>query len=158
MYEEVRTEMQTVKVQDTLGLNQILGEDGGQAWHQTRPRCSGSGSDLEIAGPSIDELPRFRELLQRDHQGLCGQGIPDATTNEAQRQEVHVEQRGGRVIPENKEKVVQGTGARDANGKRDVRAGHGCVGSSNLWHSLSRTGMEREDSLETDSVREISLE
>ena len=28
-----------------------------------------------------------------------------------------MEQRGGRVIPENKERVVGGTGARDANGK-----------------------------------------
>ena len=148
--------VQTVKVRDTQGLNQILGEDGGQAWHQTRPRCSRSGSDLEIAkdGTSIDELPGFRELLQGVHQGLRGQGIPDATTNEAQKQEVHVEQRGGRVIPENKEGVVRGTGARDANGKKDVRAGHGCVGSRDFWHSPSRTGMEREDSLETNSVRE----
>ena len=156
MHEEVRTKVQTVKVQDTQGLDQILGKDGGQAWHQTRPRCSRSGSDLEIAkdGTSIDELPGFCELLQRVHQGLRGQSIPDATTNEAQRQEVHVEQRGGRVIPENKERVVRGTGARDANGKRDVRDGHGCVGSRDFWHSPSRTGMEREDSLESNSVRE----
>ena len=111
---------------------------------------------MEIAkdGTSIDELPGFRELLQGVHQGLRGQAIPDATTNEAQRQEVHVEQRGGRVIPENKERVVRGTGARDANGKRDVRAGHGCIGSRDFWHSPSRTGMEREDSLEINSVRE----
>ena len=96
MQEEVRTKMQTVKVRDTQGFNQILGKDGAQAWYQTRPRCSGSGSDLEIAkdGTSIDELPGFRELLQGVHQGLRGQGIPDATTNEAQRQEVHEEQRG----------------------------------------------------------------
>ena len=62
MYKEVRTKVQTVKVRDTQGLNQILGEDGGQAWHQTTTRCSGSGSDLEIAkdGTSIDELPGFR--------------------------------------------------------------------------------------------------
>ena len=158
MNEKVRTKVQTVKVRDTQGLNQILREDGGQAWHQTRPRCRGSGSDLEIAkdGTSIDELPGFRELLQGVDQGLRGQGIPDATTNEAQRQEVHVEQRGGRVISENKERIVRGTGAKDANRKRkrDVHAGHGCVGSSDFWHSPSRTGMEREDSLETDSVRE----
>ena len=143
-------------MRDTQGLNQIIGEDGGQAWHQTRPRCSGSGSDLEIAkdGTSIYELPGFRELLQEVHQGLRGHGIPDATTNETQRQEVHVEQRSGRVIPENKVRVVRGTGARDANGKRDVRAGHGCVGSRDFWHSPSRKGMEREDSLETNSVRE----
>ena len=130
-------------------------EDGGQAWHQTRPRCSRSGSDLEIAkdGTSTDELPGFRELLQGVHQGLRGQGIPDATTNEAQRQEVHVEQRGGRVIPEKKERVVRSTSARDANGKRDVRAGHECVGSRDFWHPPSRTGIEREDSLETNSVR-----
>ena len=54
-----------------------------------------------------------------------------------------MEQRGGRVIPENKERVVRGTGARDANGKRNVRGGHGCVGSRDFWHSPSRTGMER---------------
>ena len=68
---------------------------------------------MEIAkdGTSIDELSGFRELLQGVHQGLRGQGTPDETTNEVQRQEVHVEQRGGRVIPENKERVVRGTGA-----------------------------------------------
>ena len=148
--------MHDTQVRDPQGLNQILGEDGGQAWHQTRPRCSRSGSDLEIAKDEtlIDELPVFRELLQGVLLGLRGQGIPDATTNEAQRQEVHVEQRGRRVIPENKERDVRGTGARDANGKRDVRAGHGCVGSRDFWHSPSRTRMEREDSLETNSVRE----
>ena len=137
MHEEVRTKVQTVKRRDTQGLNQILGKDGGQTWHQTRPRCSRSGSDLEIAkdGTSIDELPGFCELLQGVHQGLRGQGIRDATTNEAQRQEVHVKQRSGRVIPEIKERVVRGTGARDANGKRYVRAGHGCVGSCDFWHS-----------------------
>ena len=104
MHEEIRTKVQTVKVRDTQGLDQILGKDGGQAWHQTTPRCSRSGSDLEIAkdGTSIDELPGFCELLQGVHQGLRGQSIPDATTNEAQKQEVHVEQRGGRIIPENK--------------------------------------------------------
>ena len=112
-------------------------EDGGQAWHQTKPRCSGSGSDLEIAkdGTLFYELPGFRELLQGVHQGLRGHGIPDATTNETQRQEVHVKQRSGRVIPENKVRVVRGTGARDANRKRDVRAGHGCVGCRDFWHS-----------------------
>ena len=82
MREEVRTKMQAVKVRDTQGLYQTLGKDGGQAWHQTRPRCSRSGSDLEIAkdGTSIDELPGFCELLQGIHQGLRGQSIPDATT------------------------------------------------------------------------------
>ena len=156
MHEEVRTKVQTVKVRDTQGLDQILGKDGGQAWHQTRPRCSRSGSDMEIAkdGTSIDEFPGFCELLQRVHQGLRGQSIPDATTNEAERQEVHVEQRGGRIIPEIKEGVVRGTGARDANGKRNVRAGHGCVCSRDFWYYSSRTGMEREDSLKTNSVRE----
>ena len=34
-----------------------------------------------------------------------------------------MEQRGGRIIPENKEGVVRSTGARDANGKGNVRAG-----------------------------------
>ena len=140
MHEEVRTKVQTVKVRDTQGLDQILGKNGGQAWHQTRSICSRSGSDLEIAkdGTSIDELPGFCELLQGVHQGLRGQSIPDATTNEAQTQEVHVEQRGGRIIPENKEGVVRGTGARDANGKRNVRAGYGCVGSCDFWHSPTR--------------------
>ena len=154
MFEEVKTKVQTVK--DTQGFNQILGKDGGQAWHQTRPRCSRSGFDLEIAKDrtSIDELPGFRELLQGVHQGLRGQGIPDATTNEAERKEVHVEQRGGRVILENKERFVRGTCARNANGKRDVRAGHGCVGSCDFWHSPSRTGMDWEDSFKTNSGRE----
>ena len=147
-------------MRDTQGLYQILVKDGGQLWHQTRPRCSRSGSDLEIAkdGTSIDELPGFCELLQVVHQGLRGQSIPDATTNEAQRQEVHVEQRGGRIIREIKEGVVRGTGAMDANGKRNVRTGHGWVGSRDFWHSPSRRGMEREDSLKTNSVREYSLE
>ena len=65
MHEKVRTKVQTIKVRDTQGLDQILGKDGGQTWHQTRPRCSRSGSDLEIAknGTSIDELPGFCELL-----------------------------------------------------------------------------------------------
>ena len=121
---------------------------------------SRSGSDLEIAkdGTSIDELPGFCDLLQGVHQGLREQSISDATTNEAQRQEVHVEQRGGRIIPENKEGVLRGIGARDANGKRNVRAGHGCVGSRDFWHSPSRTGMEQLDSLKTNSVRKKSLE
>ena len=146
--------MQTVKVRDTQGLDKILGKDGGQTRHQTRPRCSRSVSALKIAknGTSVDELPGFCEILQGVHQGLRGQRIPDALTNEAQRQDVHVEQRGERVIPENKERVVRGTGARDANGKRNVRAGHDCVGSRDFWHSPSRTGMEREDSLKTNGV------
>ena len=86
MHEEVRTKVQAVKVRDTQGPDQIFGKDGGQASHQTRSRCSRSGSDLEIAkdGTSIDELPSFCELLQGVHQGLRGQSIPDATTNEAQ--------------------------------------------------------------------------
>ena len=102
-------------------------------------------------GISIDELSGFCELPQEVDQGLRGQGVPDATTNEAQRQEVHVEKRGGRIIPENKEGVVRSTGARDANGKGNVRAGYGCIGSSNFWHSSSRAGVECEDSLETNS-------
>ena len=42
------------------------------------PRCSRSGSDLEIAkdGTSIGELPGFFKLLQGVHQGLRGQSIP----------------------------------------------------------------------------------
>ena len=42
--------------------------------------------------------------------------------------------------------------------KRDVRAGYGCVGGCDLGHTPSRAGMEREDNLETDSIREQSLE
>ena len=93
----------------------------------------------------------------RIHQRLRRQGIPDATVNETQGQEVHVEQRSRRIIPENKERVVRGTSARDANRERDVRAGHGCVGCSDFWISPSGTRMERETSLETNSVREQSL-
>ena len=63
------------------------------------------------------------------------------------RQEVHMEQRSRRIIPENKERVVRGTGVRDANGKRDVRVGYGCVGSRDFWTSPSRSRMEREDQL-----------
>ena len=124
MYEEVGA-----KVRDTQGLDKILGQDGGQARHQTRSKCSKSSSNLEIAknGTPIDELPEFCEILQRIHQRLCGQGIPDATVNETQGQEFHKEQRSRRVIPENKERIVRGTSTRDANRERDVPAGHGCV-------------------------------
>ena len=108
-------------------------------------------------GTSVDELPGFCELLQGIHLGIYGQGILDATVNETQRQEVHVEQRSRRIIPENKERVVRGTGVGDANGKRDGRVGYGRVGSSDFWNSPSGTRMERENSLETNSVREQSL-
>ena len=50
------------------------------------------------------------------------------------------------------------TSARDAHGKRNVRAGHGCISGSDLWNTPPRTGVEREDSLETDCLREQSLE
>ena len=95
MHEEVGAKVQTIKVRDTQGFDKILGNDGGQARHQTRSRCSRSSYNLEIAknGAPVDELPGFCELLQGVHQGLRGQGIPDATINETQRQEVHVEQR-----------------------------------------------------------------
>ena len=123
-------------------------------------RCSRSSSNLEIAKnrTPVDELPGFCELLQGIHQGLCGQGIPDATINETQRQKVHMEQRSRRIIPENKERVLRGTGVRNANGKREVRVGYGCVGSRDFWNFPSRTRMEREDSLKTNSIREQSLE
>ena len=83
-------------------------------------KCSRSSSNLEIAknGTPVDELPGFCELLQGIHQGLCGQGITDATINETPRQKVHMEQRSRRIIAENKERVVRGTDVRDANGKR----------------------------------------
>ena len=42
--------------------------------------------------------------------------------------------------------------------KRDVRVGYGCVGSRDFWNSPTRTRMEREDSLKTNSIREQSLE
>ena len=146
-------------MRNTQGFDKTLGQDGGEARHQTRSRCSRSSSNLEIAknGTPIDELPGFCELLQRIHQRLCRQGIPDATVNETQGQEVHVKQRSRIVIPENKERVVRGTSTRDAKRERDVRAGHGCVGSSDFWNSPSGTRMEREISLETNSVREQSL-
>ena len=133
-----------------------LGQDGGQTRHQTRSRRSRSSSNLEIAknGTPIDELPGFCKLLHRNHQRLCRQGLPDATVNETQGQEVHVEQRSRIVIPENKERVVRGTSTRDANRERDVRAGYGCVGSKDFWNSPSGTRVERENSLETKSVRE----
>ena len=68
-----------------------------------------------------------------------------------------MEQRSRRIVPENQERVMRDTGARDANGKRDVRAGYGCVGSHDFWHYPTRTGMEREDSLKTNNVREQTL-
>ena len=64
MYEEVRTKVQTVKVRDTQGFNQVLGKDGGQAWHQTRPRCSRSGSDLEIAKDGTSIASYYREFIK----------------------------------------------------------------------------------------------
>ena len=42
-------------------------------------------------GASINELPGFCELLQGVHQELCEQSIFNATTHEAQGQEIHVE-------------------------------------------------------------------
>ena len=74
MHEDVGAKVQTMKVRDTQGFDKILGEDGGQARHQTRSRCSRSSSYLEIAknGTPVDELPGFRELLQGVHQGLLG--------------------------------------------------------------------------------------
>ena len=54
---------------------------------------------MEIAenGTTVDELPGFCELLQKIHQRLCRQCIPDATVNETQGQEFYVEQRSRRV-------------------------------------------------------------
>ena len=74
MHEEVGAKVQTIKVRDAQGFDKILGEDGGQARHQTRSRCSWSSSNLEIAknGTPADELPGFCELLQGIHQGLRG--------------------------------------------------------------------------------------
>ena len=68
----------------------------GQTCHQTRPRRSRGGADLETTenGASANEFPGFGELLQVVHQGLCGQSISNATTHEAQGQEIHVELRG----------------------------------------------------------------
>ena len=100
----------------------------------------------------------FANYYRGIHQELCVQGIPDATVNETQRQEFHVEQRSRRIIPENKEIIVRGTGFGDANGKRDVRGGYGRVSSRDFWNSPSGTRMEREDSLKTNSIREQTLE
>ena len=55
-------------------------------------------------------------------------------------------------------RAVRGTCARDADGKGNGRAGHGCIGGSDLWNTAPRTDVEREYSLETDSLREQSLE
>ena len=49
MYEEVGAKVLAVKVRDTEGFDKILGQDGGQARHQTGSRCSRSSSNLEIA-------------------------------------------------------------------------------------------------------------
>ena len=136
--------LQTFKVQDTQRFEKILGQDGGQTRHQTRSRCSRSSSNLEIAknGTTIDELPGFCKLLQRIHQWLCRQGLADAAVNELQGQEVHVEQRSRRVIPENQERVVRGTSTRDADRERDIRAGYGGTGHRkqrcSQWLPLSR--------------------
>ena len=45
----------------------------------------------------------------------------------------------------------------DAHGKGNVRAGHGCIGGSDLWNTQPRTGVEWEDSFETDCLQEHSL-
>ena len=57
----------------------------------------------------------------------------------------------------NKKKAVRSTCARDAPGKGNVRAGYGCIGGSDLWNTPPRRGVEREDSHETDSLREQKL-
>ena len=61
------------------------------------------------------------------------------------------------MIPKNKNGVVRSTSAGDADGKRSVRAGHGCISGSDLRKTPPRTGVEREESLETDSLWEQSL-
>ena len=53
---------------------------------------------------------------------------------------------------------MRSTCARDAHGKGNKRAGYGFIGGSDLWNTPPRTGVEREDSLETDSLRDQSLE
>ena len=65
-------------MRDTQGFDKILGQDGGQARHQTRSRCSRSSSNLEIAknGTPIDDLPGFSELLQRIHQSYADKVYP----------------------------------------------------------------------------------
>ena len=68
------------------------------------------------------------------------------------------EKRSRGIISKNKNRAMLSTSARDAHGKRNVRAGHGCISGSDLWNTPPRTGVEREDSLETDSLREQSLE
>ena len=51
---------------------------------------------------------------------------------------------------------MRGTSTRDANREGVVRTGYGRVGSSDIWNSPPRTRVEREDSLETNSVGEQS--
>ena len=62
------------------------------------------------------------------------------------------------MIPKNKNGVVRSTSAGNADGKRNVRAGQGCIRGGDLRNTPPRTGVEREDSLETDSLWEQSLE
>ena len=62
----------------------------------------------------LDFANYYREFIK----GYADKVYPNATINETQRQKVHMEQRSRGIIPENKERVVQGTGVRDANGKR----------------------------------------
>ena len=57
-----------------------------------------------------------------------------------------------------KNRAVRSTSAGDAHGKGDIRSGHGCTGGSNLWNTPSRKGVERNDSLETDGLREQNHE
>ena len=49
------------------------------------------------------------------------------------------------------------TSSGDAHRKGNVRAGHGCIDESDLWNTPPRTGVERKDSVETDSLPEQSL-
>ena len=53
---------------------------------------------------------------------------------------------------------MQSPRARGAHGKGNVCAEYGCIGGRDLWKTSLRTGVEREDKLETDSLREQSHE
>ena len=69
-----------------------------------------------------------------------------------------MELRGTGIISKNEKRPVRSICSRDAHGKGNVCTGHGCIGGSDLWNTPPRTGVEREDSLETESLREQSLE
>ena len=159
MYEEVRAKVQIIKVRDTQGFDKILGQDGGQARHQTGSRRSRSSSNLEVAknGTPVDELLGFCELLMEFIKGYADKVYPmqqllrhkgkKFTWNNA------AEESFQRIKKELCEAPVLGMPTEKGMYVLDTDASVVC----NFWNPPSRTRMERQDSLETNSVREQSL-